>query len=318
MTQPNKLLEMINARRAQASRQKTIKPEAGRNRYRILPSWRGEGEQFWMDFGQHFIKDASNKVLAVYVCAEKTFGRPCEVCSAIENGIRHAEDDMTIKQLGDAKSNGRVLLNVLWLNNGGKCPENEPQVLEVAPSVLQGKKGVGGILALFDEWPNLLDLATGCDIIVEKSGTGKDTAYGVQVAGQSKPVPADVMKKLHDLDKFVHQENEQAQARALTSLGTIAGRPVALPAPTPGPIAAAGAVIPSQDDQLRALEGVSTRVIDPAAVVATPAPVAQQVVPPVQQAAPAAAPAPAPQPQPAAPAPAAGGDELDDLLKSLG
>lgn len=293
----DKLMALIAARKASVSRQKTIKPESGRNRYRILPSWRGVGEQFWMDFGQHFIKDASGQVKAVVVCNDRTFGQPCDVCNALENAIAHAEDDLTIKRLKDATAGSRVLLNVLDLN--GKNDPNVPQILEVAPSVFNGKKGAGGIISLIQEWPNMLNLNDGVDIIIEKQGAGKEgTSYGVSIASGSKPVDARVMEKIHNLDKFVAQENEESTRRALTSLAAVSGTVAMLPsaaAPrlTGIPASVAGNLDTAQEAALRTLEGESSRVVEqpaPAAPTPTPVPVTPTVAAvsaPVAAAAPA-------------------------------
>jgi hypothetical protein len=142
------------------------------------------------------------------------------VCAAVNNGIINSVDDLTKKRLMDAQSSSRVLLNVLHID--GPTPE-EPQILEVAPSVFNGAKGVGGIISLFDEWPDLLHPLRGNDIIIEKSGTGMETRYGVQVAGASKPVPLACLPKIANLDKFVAAEQEEAFRKALTSVSSITG-----------------------------------------------------------------------------------------------
>jgi len=340
------LMELLQKRKAATGGQKTIKPKAGRNRYRILPGWRTNGDPtFFHDFGQHFIKDAAGQVKAVYICADKTFGRPCEVCDAVAQGIQMSTDDTMKKRIEDAKSSGRVLLNVLELD--GPQP-TVPQILEVAPTVFNGKKGVGGIISLFDEWPNMLDPNTGNDIIVEKSGTGLDTAYSVQIAGASKPVPPEALAKLCDLDAYVMQENEQAQQRALASVRSVAG----LPNPTTTPAlgyAPAGTVAPSVytaqpapqpwevDETLdigtlanpaaaaavavtAAVPAVAVAVAQPAVAVAPAAPAAPAVaaVAPAVAAAPAAAVAqPAVAVAPAAAAAGTGDPELDALLAGL-
>jgi hypothetical protein len=176
----NKLMDLLKQTRAKAARTDTVKPENGRNRYRILPSWKKNADgtydregKFWAEWGQHFIKDASNKVLAVYMCTDKTYGKPCEVCNALETAIRSCDSDALLKQLKDAKSSSRILLNALWLNNGGKKPENEPVIVELPPSAFAGHKGVGGIASLIDEWTlDMISLEKGREIIIERSGTG--------------------------------------------------------------------------------------------------------------------------------------------------
>jgi hypothetical protein len=298
------LMELLQKRKAATGGQKTIKPKAGRNRYRILPGWRTNGDPtFFHDFGQHFIKDAAGQVKAVYICADKTFGRPCEVCDAVAQGIQMSTDDVMKKRIEDAKSSGRVLLNVLELD--GTQP-TVPQILEVAPTVFNGKKGVGGIISLFDEWPNMLDPNTGNDIIVEKSGTGLDTAYSVQIAGASKPVPAEALAKLCDLDAYVMQENEQAQQRALASVRSVAGLPTPAAQPALG-YAAAPSVYTAQPapQPWEVDETLDIGSLANPAAAATVAVAAAPAVAAVAQPAVAAAAATAAVAQPAAAAPVA-------------
>jgi hypothetical protein len=329
------LMDLLAKRKAATGGQKTIKPKAGRNRYRILPGWRKNGDPtFFHDFGQHFIKDAAGQVKAVYICADKTFGRPCEVCDAVAQGIQMSTDDLTKKRVEEAKSSGRVLLNVLELD--GQQP-TVPQILEVAPTVFNGKKGVGGIISLFDEWPNMLDPNTGNDIIVEKSGAGLDTAYSVQIAGASKPVPADALAKLNDLDAYVLQENEQAQQRALASVRSVAGLPPVAANPALGYSAvAAGGVYAAQpapqpwevDETLAIGDPAMAAAIaaaQPAVAVAQPvaAAVVQPAAEPVaaavaaQPAVAAAVAQPAVAAAVAQPAAGTGDPELDALLAGL-
>lgn len=307
----NSLLDLIKQRKAAtAGRRKTIKPEAGRNRYRILPGWREGDPTFWHDFGAHYIKGHDQQIKAVHICLDKTFGRPCDVCTAIEKAIMSTADDATLKLLKDAKSTGRVLLNVLHID--GDKP-TEPQILEVAPSVFNGKKGVGGVISLFDEWPTMMNLADGHDIIVERQGTGLDTSYGVQIAGGSKPVSPDIMKKIANLDEFVAQESTEAHQRALSNIAQVAGLlpppPISTGAPVTGAWSNAGATTSAATPKSVEQPPVDLNTVAPVDV--------QQPV-----AATTATPAPAAIAQPSTPAPAAttapeDDPELAQILKAL-
>lgn len=237
------LMALIKSKKAALNagkRQKTIKPKDGRNRYRILPGWRlvldaatkalSGDPVFYHDFGQHFIKDESGEMKAVYICTDKTFGRPCGVCTAIETAIRSTTDDALIKVMKEAKAAGRILLNVLELD--GDSP-NDPQILELAPTAF------AEALNIFAEWGDISDLADGKDIIVERSGKGIGTRYSVQIAAKSKSVSTDVWKKVANLDEYVAQESEEQAARAISNVKSVAGllpsehvpRPAAKPAP---------------------------------------------------------------------------------------
>lgn len=321
----NALLALIAARKAATSSVKTIKPNAGRNRYRILPSWRSLSnapshlsddekaswvEQFYQDFGQHFVKDAAGAVKAVYVCVDKTYGRPCQLCEEINRGILNSTDDTQKKRLEDTRAAGRVLLNVLALDTP---LATTPQVLEIAPTVFNGNKGVGGIIQGFVDWPNMVDLAKGCDVIIEKSGTGKDTRYGVSfVPSATGPVDASVMSKVADLDKFVAQENQAGHSRALASVSAITGL---LPSPVAPSLtaSAAAAFVPAGPAQAMVIDDVPDFV-----EIAAQNAAATQVAPAATTApapAPVAAPAPAPVAAPAAPV--VPDNDLEALLAGL-
>jgi len=212
---------------------KTLSTKAGKNVYRILPSWRGPSEQqFWHDFGQHWIKNLKGEVLAVYICAEKTFGKPCDVCDQINGMMPGAADDNEKGMLLEAKSKGRALLNVL--ERGGSP---DPEILEVPISAVLEK--IMEIIEAYDQ--DITDLNTGIDIIVQKSGRGKNTEYSVMAAppGTSEPVPAAVLAKMHNLDEYVAQEVEEHKRKALAAIGSITGRYVpgttSAPALTSGP-----------------------------------------------------------------------------------
>lgn len=284
------LMELIAQKKASlksGNRQKTVKPQDGRSRWRILPSWREGGDpQFYHDFGQHFIKDSTGQVKAVYVCVDKTYGKPCQVCDALSHAIRNTTDDVMANLLGEAKATGRILLNALHVD--GDTP-NDPQILEVAPGVF------GEILNIISEWgADVLDLKGGKDIIIERTGKGKTTKYSVQIAAKSADVPAEVMKKVANLDEYVAQESEEQAKRALANLNAVAGM---LPSPsastTKAPSLADLSVDDVDDAALAAIESTAIKVEEPA-----PAPKKE------------AAPAPAPA--------STGDEELDDLLAELG
>lgn len=346
------LLAMINARKAAVSRIKTIKPALGRNRYRILPGWRvaakapahlgtvpnAEGvsevdlwlSQFYLDFGQHFLKDATGKVVAVALCPEKTYGKPCKVCDEVNRGIinsKNAGDKPTELRLMEALSGASILLNVLALDTPTPMT---PEVLAVAPSIFNGKKGVGGIISLFTDWPKLVSLGgpgDGCaDIIIEKAGAGKEgTTYSVAAVPTSVTLTPAIVALAKDLDQFVvNEDNSQSAARALSSVSAISGL---LPAPSSPSMlgAAAAAFAPAAAAATTHFDDVpdfptaapvastvpgATQVV--AAVVPTvtavaPTPAVQATVAPVQ--APTAAQSPV--------AAAAPEQSLEDLLKDL-
>ena len=221
------LMELLKQKKAALTsnnRQKTVKPNEGRTRWRILPSWRPEGAEnadiFYHDFGQHFIKDATGTLKAVYVCLNKTFDKPCQICGAIEHAIATSRDDTMVELLKESKAGHRILMNALAIDSPNPT---DPVILEVAPTVFVA------ILGIIEEWGiEALSLDKGNDIIIERSGKGLLTKYTVQVAAKSAAVDPSVMKRVTNLDEYVAQENTDAANRALTNLRAVAGL---LPAP---------------------------------------------------------------------------------------
>ncbi|WP_199153499.1 hypothetical protein [Chromobacterium sp. ASV23] len=296
------LLEMLAKRSAaikgaSGNREKAITPESGATRYRILPSWRKTADgnfdsqaEFFHEFGQHFIKGVGEtKPKAVYLCLSKTYGRQCPVCDKLAEGIAKSYDDDVINALKEAKAQGKYLFNVLMPESGDP---NTPKILALPPTVAQ---------QIFDnitEWgEEMISLTGGRDVIIERTGTGLSTKYAVRVHPKTTDVPAAVMNKIHDLDEWVKQENDEQERRALASIGAVAGLLAApagittgsAPKPASTPIADFGSA-DEDDDALRTLE----------------------------MAAPAAEGAPASAPAEAAPAAAAGADvDLDALLATL-
>ena len=299
MTSFAELLKQKKQDLASRNRAKTAKVPDGRSRWRILPSWRGGDAQFWHDFGAHYVKNTKGEMQAVYMCVDKTFGRPCEICDAVAHAIKHATDDATMEALTQAKANGRVLLNAIQLDGPG-ADVNKVVILELPPSAF------GLIVDIANEWigddVNILDVVDGKDLVIERSGTGKNTKYSIQVGAKATKLPADVLKQLHDLDAYVAQESSDQQARALNAVRSTAGL---LPAPTG---AAAALAAPKGS----ALPAGATIVEDDYEVAVPPskrAAAAAQVedAKPVTR---AAAPAPAP-------ATSSGDDDLDAMLAEL-
>jgi len=294
------LLDLLRAKKqeiaaANGDRMKTIKPVDGSGRYRILPSWRGEGQQFWHDFGQHFIKNADKKIAAIYVCTEKTYGKPCAVCAAIEQGFAAtaSSDEFTNGLLKEAKSSSRILVNALHMDGGSP---GEVKILELSPTAF------GAFLSIMEQYEDaeqsIFDMTTGRDVIITRTGTGLQTKYTVMAAVKTSPLDPAKLAKLHNLDEYVQQESTAQQLRALNSVRAVTGL-LSAPVSSGTGMAVRGAA-PIEDD--------------PYAAAPAPAPVARKapVVADVEDV--------AVKPRPAAPAVSegTGDDDLDKLLAELG
>ena len=230
------LMDLINAKKQQidASKRSNAKrlPD-GRSRIRILPSWRTGDETFWHDFGQHFIKSPSasgtSTVAAIYMCVDKTFGRPCDVCKAIKEAAASTSDDVTLNIIKEANASSRVLVNALHID--GQTP-TVPDVFELPPTVFEQ---IIGIMQLYQQdGVSIVDLATGFDLSIERQGKGLSTKYTVSTVPKSTVVSPDVMSKIQDLDKYVAQENESNKHRAISEVRSVAGLLSSSPSPQLG------------------------------------------------------------------------------------
>lgn len=308
------LLELLKAKKQaiDAGRKgRTAKIPDGNSRWRILDSWRGADQPFWHDFGQHFIKDSTGTMKAVYVCTEKTFARSCAVCEAVAQGIKGATDDATMKILQDAKSAGRVLVNALQLDS---AEPHKVHILELAPTAFEQ---IVSIAAEWEEAGESVLGASGKDIIINRTGTGKQTKYVVQVGAKATAVPASVCEKMNNLDEYVAQESTEHQQRALSSVRAVAGLLPAPGAPSGLPLAAApGAAMIAED--LYAAAPSPRAAAAPAAAAFEDVPDLYAAAPAPVKTAPAAAPSPAAAASVAAASAATGDADLDELLASLG
>lgn len=201
-----------------ASSIRPIKPAPGKNMYRILPTWRkgAEENQFWHDFGMHWVRSEKGGKPIPYLCLDKTYEKECPVCNAIGAGIRGASDDETINLLKGANASQRFLINVLHLNDSEK--KNEPQIMEIGVTVFDD------LISLMEDYGDVTDLEKGIDIIIKREGKGLDTSYTVLPSPKGpRKVDPSVMEKVADLDAAVAQENEAILKKALNALSAAAG-----------------------------------------------------------------------------------------------
>jgi hypothetical protein len=316
-------------------KERTAKIPDGRSRWKIFGTWRAEGDQFWHDFGQHFVKNAAGEMKAVYICTDKTFGRPCGICDQIFPALKSAKhngDTALEKILKGALANGRVLVNAAQLD--GKEP-NKIVILELAPTAF------GMLMTAMEEYidagQDVLNPTTGKDFTFTKEGTGLDTKYTVGVSAAFVPWKSEI--KLNDLDEYVKQESSDASLRALNTVRQVAGL---LPAPAAASSAAAMSTVIDEEEYAPARMPASARAAAPApveevedvtasvgaseedeeaaAIAAAEAELAAKKAAIAAKKTAAAAPkpaAPAPAPAEAAAVESTGDPDVDDLLRML-
>lgn len=201
-------------------REKAAKIPDGKSIMRVLPTWRKDGsEQFWHDYGMHWIKDDKGELKATYVCVDKTFNRPCDVCEAINRAYDHASDDLQIKALDQSKSRNRILINVLFRAGAG-VDATKPVFVEVSPTMF------GQIIDIAEEYGDIIDPNDGLDLIVNKTGRGMDTKYTIQPCPPKKNQPVvdqAILDQMIDLDEWVNQEYEAGQIKALNAINSTVG-----------------------------------------------------------------------------------------------
>lgn len=206
-----------------------LKPKEGINRYRFLAptqqdcSWVKPDGTFWADVGVHWIKsDPNGKPLAVVGCDSIVNDKPCAVCAAIELAIANAPDEESRKLYEDMKPNKSVYVQVIDRSKGSTTGE-DPQILELTPTTWG--KVMSVIQQFAEEGEDVLDLASGMDIAISKSGKGLNTEYTVNVApGQSKPVDKAIWGKLTDVFQYVQREFFRGEEqKALNAIAQISG-----------------------------------------------------------------------------------------------
>lgn len=243
----SKLMSLMKQKKAALKpKEKTVKPRLGTNRIVVLPGWRkGEEQVFFHEWGQHFIKNAAGEIQAVIPCAEATFGKPCSACDSLNKAMRVTTDDETVELLKQAKSKQGFVLNVIDIDGPTK---DDPVIYEL------GRMAFTQLVDTIEEWGDkLFDPSTPQIIVIQRDGKGLNTKYSVQVSPKTYTLPAGTLAKLHNLDEYVAQENEEQTRRALSAISTVAGLlpPPARDADKPKSLAAPEL---DGDDELRELE----------------------------------------------------------------
>lgn len=291
---------------------KVLKIKEGKTTVRILTGAIGsrtdiDKDQFWRDVGIHWIKEDENgKPVAVVGCHDVVHGQPCPTCNAIERAGKGHTDDETLNLMKSWKS--RKAVYVVALIRSGADASEEPQILELTSNTFADVAGVLETYTDVEEGIDPLDPKTGIDLIIERTGKGKnDTRYKVIAAPKSKPVPPAALENLPDLDAYIQKEHFRGEDnKAVRAIGSISGVSVTgLEAPARGGLLTSKAATVEGADELEHAGEVVEAAAKPAARAAAPKPAATKPA--------AAKPAPAPGPE----AEADGVDLNDDEMASV-
>jgi hypothetical protein len=251
----SKLMSLMKAKKAALKpKEKTVKPRPGTNRIVILPGWRkGEEQQFFHEWGQHFIKNAAGEIQAVIPCAEATYGKPCSACASLNSAMRVTTDDETVELLKGAKAKQGFVFNAIDLDGPTGA---EPVIYEL------GKSAFTQLVDTIEEWGDkLFDPSTPQIIVIQRDGKGLNTKYAVQVSPKTHTLAAGTLGKLHNIDEYVSQENEEQTRRAISAISSVAGL---LPPSTPAADKPKTLAAPELDgdDELREVE-MRSAAVDP-------------------------------------------------------
>lgn len=222
MAQKQKAIKESTGQRARA-----VSIPQGKHRFRLLPNKEDINAEFSADYALHYIKEedpekpGKTKIAATYICTHHTFGKPCEVCQALEYAADQATDDTQLALIEDAKCNSsKNLVNMVKIVDGK--PEANPVLYQLTPTTFE--KIIELWLTYLEDGVNILDLEEGHDLIINREGSGKNsTTYSVAVAPKASSIDAKYLDLMEDLQAFVQQENEKGLQRAIGAVNATVG-----------------------------------------------------------------------------------------------
>jgi hypothetical protein len=237
------------------------KPQQGKNLVRLMPPWSADdtnpnANQFWREVYMHFKVGPNGWSGSCPTSTPYGPGGECPICEEVER-LRSTGNPADSELAKDIRAKQRLYSNIVdmsdpvytdedvatWAaeeyNQGKECPfaagQTKVKVFSYGPQIFKQ------ILDIVTESVDVTDLNAGYDLMISRTGKGRDTSYNVQIMPPAKPfVPAGVNQiedVLIDLDNILpFQELANMQA-ALT------GAPVAA-APAVGAGSQATAALP--------------------------------------------------------------------------
>jgi ribosomal protein L12E/L44/L45/RPP1/RPP2 len=229
----NAVREMLKKKKAQiASKSSDFRPltfPQGRTEFRILPSWKpldeaGEQQAFWAEYGKHYIKKivgGKEEMAAVVACPDKTFAKECPVCDLVDKGLADARlqgMEPSKAPAYQSRATQKFLLNVLMLT--GPTPTT-PVVVTVGSQIFEQ------IIDIYEEYLNsdidILDIETGVNLVVNRTGSGQSTAYTVQASPKGSS-PITIPETLPNIDSMIELDFAKGgERKAVVALSEIVG-----------------------------------------------------------------------------------------------
>ena len=157
-------------KKLEAGKGKLWKPKKGKNRIRILPSWKGPDEEFYKEAPTHWnIGPEQNRSV---ICPKITGGK-CPVCSKAN---KLSQSDSAKEQSASEKllPKTRVIFNILDLDS------KEKNILQWSCSENQLQELLG--FYIDPDYGDFTHPKKGFDVIITRKGEGLNTRYKLLLA----------------------------------------------------------------------------------------------------------------------------------------
>lgn len=193
MSEPSsKLMEKVQSKLKDLERKgkRFWTPEEGKNKIRILPSWKGADQEFYREVPTHYDVGPNHRTLMCPRAVEKK----CPICDKAD---RLANSDSARKQAraDDLWPSVRIMFNIL----DRKDPDGTPLVWSASTGTLEE------LLRFFADadYGDFTHPKEGFDVILVRKGKGQGTRYKVSLARTPSSIGCKGWKeKLHNLDKL--------------------------------------------------------------------------------------------------------------------
>lgn len=221
-------------RERNARYQRTFKFPRGKTKFRLLPGKANAGD-FFVDFGQHFIKDSKGKTRAVVGDREICFNDEDPIRAALREAMLDATvagDSELEKAIKDMMAARRRLVNIVVTESSGEFEENKPVMADFSPTqfetimstimeIIESDGEEAAFKQVFDE---------GLVFSLTKEGAGMDTKYTIIPTRSSHKVDQTVIETMTDLNDYVaSQFSEVAAKKAINAIEELIGRQIGVP-----------------------------------------------------------------------------------------
>lgn len=187
-----------------------FKPKNGPNKVRFLPPPMGKSSPFVM-VHQHYVRMPGMANAASFNCPRVMEKRPCPVCAEAER-LRGTGNPADYEQAGEFMAKLRVF--------GVIVDRAEP---ELGPQVFAYGKSIHETLVALreaDDGGDFTHPIEGFDIVIEKTGQGKEVRYAVRAARNSTPLadPSgidDIMDMMPDVGRYARVPSDEDLRRIL-------------------------------------------------------------------------------------------------------